>query len=126
MRPPVIGTTLLLVVLLTAGCLPSQQPPAKAGFHAPDTAGRVPAIVNAADNNDQQALPELIHALSDEDAAVRLFAIRSLEQRTGQTLGYRYYDTPGQRQEATTRWHAWLQEQSDTRIALPPTDDTTD
>ena len=127
MRPPVIVTTLLLAVLLLAtGCLPSSQPPAKTGFHAPDTVGRVPALVNAADSDNENDLPELVRALSDEDAAVRLFAIRSLEQRTGQTLGYRYYDTDERRQDATARWHAWLQEQSDTRLALPPTENTTD
>ena len=122
----VLATILLLGVIPLAGCLPSSQPPAKTGFHAPDTVGRVPALVNAAESDDENALPELVRALSDEDAAVRLFAIRSLEQRTGQTLGYRYYDTDERRQDATARWHAWLQEQSDTRLALPPTEITTD
>lgn len=107
------------------GCLPSQQGPAKADFRANDTPSRVPAIVGAADAEDEDALLELIHALSDKDAAVRLFAIRSLEERTGQTHGYRYYEQPEQRQAAVDRWHEWLEGDTD-RLATPGSKDTTD
>lgn len=111
MRSPIGYIPLLAVLLFAAGCLPSQQAPAKADFRAPDTTGRVPAIVGAANTDDQASLDELIHALSDQDAAVRLFAIRSLEERTGQTLGYRYYEAADKRQAAIDRWHAWLSDQ---------------
>ena len=104
----VVGNILVLVVLSTAGCLPSEQEPAKANFRANDTPAKVPAIVNAAESDDEDDLRELIHALSDKDPAVRLFAIRSLEERTGQTFEYRYYEQPEQRQAAINRWHAWL------------------
>lgn len=104
----VVGNILVLAVLATAGCLPSEQEPAKADFRANDTPSRVPAIVGASDTDDEDALLELIHALSDKDAAVRLFAIRSLEERTGETRGYRYYEQPEQRQAAIDRWHEWL------------------
>ena len=97
-----------LALLLLAGCLPSQQAPTKADFRAADTPTRVPAIVNASGTDDQAALGELVHALSDDDAAVRLFAIQSLKERTGQTMGYRYYDAKNKRQAAVDRWHQWL------------------
>lgn len=102
--------SILLLLSLTplTGCLPSQQPPAKADFRATDTPAKVPAIVHASDPEDQASLPELIHALSDKDAAVRLFAIQSLQARTGQTLDYRYYEAADKRQAAIDRWHDWL------------------
>lgn len=105
-----VGNILLLGMLVTAGCLPSQQSPAKADFRATDTPSKVPAIVGAADTDDQAHLGELIHALADDDAAVRLFAIQSLQERTGQTLEFRYYESSDKRQAAIDRWHEWLGE----------------
>ena len=106
----VVGNILLLMVLSSVGCLPSQQPPAKADFRATDTPAKVPAIVNASDTEDKESLAELVHALSDKDSAVRLFAIQSLQARTGQTLDYRYYEAADKRQAAIDRWHDWLAE----------------
>lgn len=103
-----VGNILLLGVLFTAGCLPSEQAPAKADLRATDTPSRVPAIVGAAEEQAQTPLSELVHALSDKDPAIRLFAIRSLNERTGQTLDYRYYESAEKRQAAVDRWHLWL------------------
>lgn len=94
-------------VLAVIGCSPKQAP-AKADLNATDTAGRVPALVAAAGQDDAATLAELVRALMDEDPAVRLFAIQGLNQRTGQTLGYRYYDAVDQRRAAAERWHDWL------------------
>ncbi|MBX2850400.1 MAG: hypothetical protein KTR15_01495 [Phycisphaeraceae bacterium] len=107
----IVSNLLLLGVLFTGGCLPSQQPPAKADLRATDTPARVPAIVDAAGTEDEATLPELVHALSDKDPAIRLFAIRSLKERTGRTLGYRYYGTTQQRGEAVRKWYTWLLDQ---------------
>ena len=104
----VVGNILALAVLATAGCLPSEQAPAKADFRATDAAGRVPAIVDAAGRDDGQTLAELVHALSDDDPAVRLFAVQSLRERTGQRFGYRYYGQEDQRRAAAARWREWL------------------
>ncbi len=102
---------LLIVVLLTIGCAPKQSA-VRADLRATDTAGRVPALFDAADQQDPQTLAELVHALMDEDPAVRLFAIQALQERTGQTLGYHYYDPAEPRRAATQRWHLWLDQQS--------------
>lgn len=119
-----IGQLLLVnLMLLAAGCLPSQQDPAAADFRANDTPSRVPAIVGAADSDAPEELAELVRALADKDPAVRLFAIQSLRQRTGQTLGYRYYEPSDKRQAAVDRWHAWL---ADTLAPSPITQETTD
>ncbi|MFN3166667.1 MAG: hypothetical protein ACE37H_06340 [Phycisphaeraceae bacterium] len=100
-----LAAAVLLFAL--AGCSP-RQTPAKADLRATDTAGRVPALVDAAGRDDDRTLGELVRALSDDDAAVRLFAIQALNQRTGQTLGYRYYGSADDRRAAIARWHDWL------------------
>ncbi|MEM6260334.1 MAG: hypothetical protein AAGI37_18820 [Planctomycetota bacterium] len=123
---PVIAHILTLMALATAGCLPSEQPPARADLDATDTPARVPAIVSAAESDDEAELARLVQALSDKDPAIRLFAIRSLEERTGQTLGYRYYDVPDKRQTATNRWHAWLKDKTAPALARPTNEETTD
>ena len=117
---------LLLGLPALIGCLPSEQHPTQADLHATDTPARVPAIVNAAEDDEKATLRELVHALTDKDPAVRLFAIQSLEQRTGQTLDYRYYESAEKRQAATDRWHAWIEEDSSTKLATPGNEDTTD
>mgnify|MGYP001828488256 CR=1 FL=1 len=118
-----IGQILLMsLLLLAAGCTPTQRP-AKADFRATDTPARVPAIVNASDTDDDASLTELVHALSDKDPAIRLFAIQSLQERTGQTMDYRYYEAAEKRQAATDRWHQWL---ADTLAPAPITQESTD
>lgn len=114
------------LLLVLTGCLPSEQAAVRGNFRANDTPGKVPAIVNAAENDGEDDLAELIHALSDKDPAVRLFAIRSLEQRSGQTFGYRYYEQPQKRQPAVDRWHVWLKDQDAPQIARPTNEESTD
>lgn len=113
-RPAATLGLILANGLLLAGCTP-QQAPARADFRS-GTTGKVPAIVGAADQDDADTLFELVHALSDKDPAVRLFAIQSLETRTGQTLGYRYYESTAKRRDAVTRWRDWLMQ----AFAPPP------
>lgn len=116
MRLIAIHILLLGPVLASSGCLPSQQSPTKADLRASDTPSRVPAIVNAAESDDDATLAELVYALSDSDPAVRLFTIRSLADRTGETMGYRYYESVQKRQPAIDRWYDWLDNRSITPI----------
>jgi len=99
------------VTAIATGCSP-RQAPAKADLHATDTAGRVPALVDASAQSDADTLAELVRSLNDEDPAVRMFAARSLQERTGQSLGYRYYDPQEKRSASIARWQAWLDEQA--------------
>lgn len=108
------------------GCLPSQQGPAEADLRANDTPSRVPAIVHAAQTDDDKTLTELVQALSDKDPAVRLFAVRSLQERTGENFGYRYYDPPEKRQAATNQWHAYLNDPGATKPATTDSGHTTE
>lgn len=96
-------------VVVCGGCLPTQSP-TRADLSATDTGSRVPAIVEAGRGDepiDADTVSELIRALGDGDPAVRLFAIQSLQQRFGQTLDYRYYASPTDRDEAIGRWRVW-------------------
>lgn len=112
MRHRYTGYILLTALMLgVAGCAP-KQPPTRADLRATNTPARVPALVNAADQDDERSLGELVHALSDDDPAVRLFAIQALNRRTGQTLGYRYYESADRRRVATRRWEDWLDQRS--------------
>lgn len=105
--------------LSLGGCLPSNQAPVKADLRATDTGRRVPALVKAADDDDLDVTRELLRALMDDDAAVRLFAIQSLNTRYGQTLGYRYYDDEDRRSQAVQHWQGWLAEHIDASFAEP-------
>jgi len=97
---------LMVLVLLGTAC---QQAPIDGDLAAKDAPERIPALVEAAGNASDAELAELIHALLDDDAAVRLFAIQSLHERTGETLGYRYYAPAHERSAAAGRWRDWLE-----------------
>jgi hypothetical protein len=76
----------------------------------PDIEQKIPAIRDASQNKDLSAAPQLVKDLESEDAAVRFYSIRGLQSLTGDTFGYRYYDTDDDRKAAVARWKAWLGE----------------
>jgi hypothetical protein len=78
-------------------------------FASEDPQQRVEAILRAAKANDVDAYPYLITALSDPQPAVRFYASVALEEMTGETMGYRYYNPWAKRQEAIRRWRQWLE-----------------
>jgi hypothetical protein len=101
---------------------------------AQDAPGRIPALVRQADGQHDpgnKGLGELVRALDDEDPAVRLFAAQALRERSGESFGYRYYDSRAARRPAVRAWRAWADAQDDgggtappTNTAAAPTDDT--
>lgn len=99
---------------LPAGCLPETKP----GFDSPAPSKRLDAIVDASHLEDDESLVKLVEKLRSQAPAERMFAIRSLEIRTGQTLGYDHAAEHWQRIEAYNRWLTWLQDQG---ISLPET-----
>ena len=76
---------------------------------------RLKAIVKAAREKDQSAIPKLIMFLDSDDPAVRLAAIRTLESLTGQTLGYDHAAPEWKRREMIQAWVEW-----DNRRGTPP------
>ena len=90
-----------ITIALAAGCAP---PASKGGFDSPSPGANLYAILEAARTNDRTAIPHLVEQLYSDDPAVRFAAIETLEQMTGETYGYRYYDDPMTRREAISRW----------------------
>ncbi|MCA9287766.1 MAG: hypothetical protein KDA05_04230 [Phycisphaerales bacterium] len=104
-----ISAALAIGVSATLGaCIPRDQ----AGFTAIGPAHRLDAIVLAADASDHDSLRGLIQQLDSDDAAARLLAIRALERRTGQTLGYEHDAPPWRRDRAIEAWVAWYDQAS--------------
>ncbi|MGA2581719.1 MAG: HEAT repeat domain-containing protein [Tepidisphaeraceae bacterium] len=89
-----------------SGCF-SQDPKDINSDSAPSA---VPAIKDAAQDNDAKCIPRLITDLDDPDPAIRFAAITALARITGQTMDYHYYDDDIQRQPAIQRWRQWLSE----------------
>ncbi|MEZ6233172.1 MAG: hypothetical protein R3B68_03180 [Phycisphaerales bacterium] len=102
-RDAIPGFLLLGAALALGGCIPRDQ----TGFSAIGPAHRLDAIVLAAHASDRDSLRGLIQQLDSDDAAARLLAIRALERRTGQTLGYQHDDPPWRRDRAAAAWVAW-------------------
>jgi hypothetical protein len=62
------------------------------------------AIEGAARSGDRTAVRDIVQLLDSDDPAVRWMAISALQRLTGETFGYRHYDSPAQRREAIARW----------------------
>jgi HEAT repeat protein len=101
------GTLLLSIAL--AGCA---QPKGR-GLLDEDASFKIPAIKEAAEQSDADAIPQLVAALEDDDAAVRFYAIEALRRLTGQTFDYHFYDDEPDRQPAVARWKSWLGERGE-------------
>jgi HEAT repeat protein len=74
-----LGGLMVLSVSL-AGCASSPR-----GWESPEPAARLAAVTEAGRTSDRSAIPHLIESLCHDDPVVRLAAIRTLEQLTGQT-----------------------------------------
>ena len=96
------------VVMAGATIIPGCASALPVGFdeEAPD--GRIHAIVDAARSEDSARIADLIAQLDSDDPAVRMFAIRTLERLTNQTLGFHHADAPLDRDQAIKRWVLWL------------------
>lgn len=91
-------------VIAGAGC---SLPPREASYDSIDPVERTMAITETARDRDLQDVPDLIGELDSSDAAVRMMAIATLRDLTGQDLGYDPTARPGERQAAIERWVRW-------------------
>src|SRR5689334_364808 len=53
-----------------------------------DPASKIPAIKKAVESKDSQTAKDLVKALESDDPAIRFYAIRGLQDLTGETFGY--------------------------------------
>lgn len=97
---------MLLAMVLLPAC--TRSVPRSFDRDEPD--GRIQAIVDVARTEDRERIKDLVEQLDSDDAAVRMFSIRTLERLTGQTLGYRHSDPRWRRLEAIDRWVAHIAE----------------
>jgi hypothetical protein len=88
-----------------AGCVHPSEP-LSVKSHNPLV--KIPAIKQAVREDDRAVLPQLVHDLDSDDAAVRFFAIAGLRHITGKDFGYRFYDDKIERRPAIEQWRQWL------------------
>lgn len=99
-------------VISGAGCAGDGP---KVSLKSDDVAGRIPAMKLAAGRHDPKAAPDLVESLSSDDPAERMFAIRALNEITGRTFGYHYFDDDDARAPAVQRWKDWLNPEAASR-----------
>jgi hypothetical protein len=93
-----------------AGCFGGGREPARLSSNNPGS--KIPAIKKAAadcDPSDTETAQQLVKSLESEDPAVRFYAIRGLQNLTGETFGYVWYggDERGRR-DAMEKWKQWV------------------
>ena len=89
-----------------AGCAGVGRAPAV--ITSNDPASKIPAIKKAVDARRSATAPQLVRSLESEDPAVRFYAIRGLQDLTGETFGYVWYAED--RASALQKWKLWLDE----------------
>src|SRR5262249_9004506 len=101
-------TILLAVAFTAAGCF-SRDP---INIKSDDPGAKIPAIKQAGEAKDREAVAELVKGLDSDDPAVRFYAMEALGRITGQKFGYEYYFDEDQRKPSLQRWQRWLTEQN--------------
>ena len=75
----------------------------------PDPSVKIPAIKKAVSNKDRKAVRQLVADLSNDDPAVRFYAINGLHRITGQRFGYDYFADDEHRWPSVQKWQQWLE-----------------
>jgi hypothetical protein len=99
----------IFLTLLTAFCGCSARTGPR-GLASDDSAEKIPALKAAGEQRDAALVPRIIPELANDDPAVRFYAIEALRRITGETFGYRFYDSPDQQKEAIARWQDWARQ----------------
>jgi hypothetical protein len=107
------GKVALLMAAMVFGVGGCFSPDPKS-IYSDNAASAVPAIKDAAAARDRSAISRLVYDLNDNDPAIRFAAITALQDMTGETFDYRYYDCTPDREAAVTRWRQWLADQPKT------------
>jgi hypothetical protein len=105
---------LWVMVFYLTGCQSFQaaKQTTRNDIQSPDPVLRVKSIVQAGRINDKQAIPLIVDRLDDEDEAVRLAAIETLQKMIGNDFGYKPYDTVDKRKEAVEKFRGWMKTQT--------------
>lgn len=92
--------TALFILAILSAC---SQPGLRADSDS-DLPSERALVAARAHDDDTITSRTLVTLLDSADPAVRLLAIRALEERTGQTLGFHYADPPEIRSAAVEAW----------------------
>jgi len=95
----------LMIASSAVGCYQPQRDLRMLGDREPSM--RALAVSRLGAHGIREAVPALIERLSDEDAIVRGFAVRSLREMTGQRFGYDPNASPDARRAAVREWTRW-------------------
>lgn len=97
------------VLVAMAGCAPSTGGKTLyLRLQDEDPSVRLDAMVEAADAKDAQAVPYIVENLGSDDASMRMYSYIALKKITGMTLGYEYFGSQADREQAIKRWREWL------------------
>jgi hypothetical protein len=88
------------------GATPRPADPAR-DIVDPDPALRSRTLALAAGRGSRERLAEWIECLDDPDATVRLQAVASLKEATGEASAYRPFDSVEVRRTHLEAWRAW-------------------
>lgn len=119
LRRNIVGIIGLIWLAVPAGCSGPAPTPAQQ-LQSENPSERMAGCIVVARQNDRGALPLVVELLDDPSPDVRFCAIHCLEQLTGQTFGYCYYQEDADRQEAVRKWRQWLATQAAMRHGGKP------
>lgn len=112
MRPAFLSILLacLTIGVCAPGCFLFGGGRPKPSLVSDDPGAKIPAIKKASAAHETQTARQLVKSLDSDDAAVRFYAIRGLQNLTGETFGYVWYVDEPDRRSATEKWKHWLDE----------------
>lgn len=116
MRRVILWTAVVTLLTGPTGCA---RPGWRQQLQSEDPLQRIDGAVSAAKADDRTAVPLLIDRLEDDDEAVRMYAILSLQRIAGTTLGYKYWADPVDRTHMAQRWRDYAKDQNGTHAAPP-------
>jgi hypothetical protein len=99
----------MLFILILAGCGGSfDRQVGISDLEDPNPTIRIMAIKWAGENKVDEAVPQLVDSLEDEDPSVRFYAIEGLRRVTGTDNGYDYKAPAHERAASVERWREFL------------------
>ncbi len=102
-----MGLCMIVNSVATPSCA-TRVPRLPDAFTDEAPATRARAIIRVYESTDATYLSNLVDCLDDEDAAVRLLAILTLEKLTGKRLDYDYAAPRANRREAVKAWRNYM------------------
>ncbi len=98
-----VGVALTLVTL--CGCQDNRGP---VSVHSHDPDLEILAIKRDHSCPTHDELAQIVADLSNDDPAIRFYAIQCLERITHDDFGYRFYEDDDHRGPAVKRWQDWM------------------